>query len=45
MTKILLTWMEMGKYGELSSFKSSRGRRGAKGGSGRALGEDSMYVR
>jgi hypothetical protein len=44
--EIMLTWVEMGKFGDLSSFKRTRSRRGlGDGGSGRALGEDSRYVR
>lgn len=43
-SEIILTWMEMGKYGDLSDFKRASGRRGG-GGSGRVMGEDKKYVR
>jgi DNA polymerase III delta prime subunit len=43
-SEIILTWFEMGKYGDMSDFKSARGRRGGSN-SGRVMGEDKMYVR
>lgn len=43
-SEILLTWVEMGKFGDVSEYKRSRGGR-AKGSGKRKIGEDSMYVR
>ena len=41
---ILLTWVEMGKFGDLSDFKRARGRQTGPGAK-RVIGEDSKYVR
>ena len=43
LAEILLTWMEMGKYGDVSEFKRGWGR-GAPSGK-RHLGEDMRFVR
>ena len=40
--EILLTWVEMGKYGDISQFKRMRGQ--GRGGPRRVVGEDSRYV-
>jgi hypothetical protein len=43
LSEILLTWIEMGRFGDVSDFKKTRTRR--SGYAGRVVGEDSKFVR